>query len=70
MNSLKPGTKLLTAMDIARILNISKSYAYQLMKEGNIPCVHIGRSRRVRPQDLHQYIHDNLSSKNTGILNI
>lgn len=52
---------LLKASDIARILNISKAFAYQLMQKGDIPTVKIGGARRVRPEDLERYIQENIS---------
>ena len=47
---------LLKAGDVARILNVSLAYAYQLMQRGEIPTVHMGRSRRVRLSDLEGFI--------------
>jgi len=41
-------TRLLTAPDIARILNISKANAYHLIQQGKIPSVRINRNVRVR----------------------
>ena len=48
--------KLLTAGEVAEILSVSKSFAYQLMRTGEIPTVRLGRSVRVRPKDLDRYI--------------
>ncbi len=56
---------LLKATDVAEILNISKSMAYRLMQTREIPTVNIGTARRVRPVDLHNYIHTNLTPINT-----
>ena len=47
---------LLTAQDIAQMMQISKSMAYQLMQRGNIKTVKFGRSVRVRPIDLDHFI--------------
>ena len=47
---------LLTAQDIAQMMQISKSMAYQLMQKGNIKTVKFGRSVRVRPIDLDRFI--------------
>lgn len=55
---------LLKAKDVAEILNISRSKAYHWMQIGEIPTVRIGKSRRVRPEDLIEYIN-----KNTYYLN-
>jgi len=54
--------KLLKASDVAKLLNVSRSYAYLLMQSEEIPTVHIGKSRRVRPQDLKAYIEQNIYS--------
>lgn len=63
MESMQPTTtpKLLKAMEVAEILNISKSMAYRLMQTQAIPTVSIGKAKRVRPKDLDTYIHQNLS---------
>jgi excisionase family DNA binding protein len=47
--------ELLTGRDVAKLLKVSESMAYQLMRT-EIPCVKLGRSVRVRPQDLEEYI--------------
>ncbi len=54
-------TNLMTGEEIAKILHVSRAYAYQLMRQRIIPTVKIGRSVRVRPEDLQQFI-----AKNTG----
>ncbi len=53
--------QLLKAADIARILNISKSFAYQLMNRNEIKTVHIGNARRVRIGDLENFIKQNIN---------
>jgi excisionase family DNA binding protein len=53
---------LLTASDVAYRLHLSRSRAYNLMQTGNIPTVRIGKSRRVRLQDLEAYIMQNIYS--------
>jgi excisionase family DNA binding protein len=54
--------KLLKAMEIAEILNISRAMAYRLMQTGEIPTVQIGTTRRVRPVDLESFIARNMAS--------
>ena len=51
---------LLKANDIARILNISRAFAYRLMQTGEIRTVKIGGARRVRKSDLVTYIEENI----------
>jgi len=48
--------KLLKSEEVARILQVSRSFAYQLMQRGEIPSVRIGNTVRVRPGDLQRYI--------------
>jgi putative molybdopterin biosynthesis protein len=55
--------RLLKSDEVAEILHISRSMAYLLMKRGDIPTVRIGTSVRVRPEDLDQYIKNNVSQK-------
>ena len=52
---------LLTGDEVAKSLNISRTYAYLLMRRGEIPTVHLGRSVRVRSADLENYISSNIS---------
>ena len=51
--------KLLTAIQVAEILNISKAGAYNLMQRGQLPSLKIGRSVRVILRDLEQFIQEN-----------
>ena len=53
-------THLLTAPDVARILNISKGAAYKLIQLNQIPSVRINRSVKVIPEDLDEFISQNL----------
>ena len=49
---------LLKGSEVAEILHISTSFAYTLMRRGEIPTVRIGSVVRVRPEDLERYIHE------------
>jgi excisionase family DNA binding protein len=57
-------TNLLTGDELAKILHVSRAYAYQLMRQRIIPTVKIGRSVRVRPADLEAFITTNLGQNN------
>lgn len=59
----KKKVPLLKAIDVAKVLNISLPMAYRLIQIGEIRAVQIGKGRRVRPQDLRQYIESNLTSE-------
>jgi len=54
--------KLMKAMDVAEILNISRAFAYRLMQQGQIRTIKIGNARRVHPADLRLFIENNVSS--------
>jgi len=57
-------TQLLTVKDIVDALRISRSSVYRLFDSGELTWVQIGSSRRVRPEDLAQFIeqHRRLAS--------
>ena len=57
MNNIK---QLLKPEEVAYKLGLSKSMVYKLMQQGIIPCVKIGRSVRVRPVDLEDFINQQL----------
>ncbi len=52
---------LLKGDDVAKILNVSRSFAFQLMQRGEIPTVRLGRAVRVRPSDLERFITASIS---------
>ena len=55
--------RLLKPVEVASLLSISRSFAYQLLQTGVIPVVRIGKACRVRPQDLEAYIVQNIHSQ-------
>ena len=57
------GNRLLKGDEVARILNISRSQAYKLMQQGELPTVRIGRSVRVRYESLWKFIEENTTPK-------
>jgi len=48
--------RLLKAMEVARILNISRAMSYRLLETGELPAVRIKKAVRVKPQDLFDFI--------------
>ncbi|MCZ7551549.1 MAG: helix-turn-helix domain-containing protein [Anaerolineales bacterium] len=56
--------RLLTAVEVAQLLNVSRAFAYQLMKRGKIRTVSMEGARRVRPDDLLQFIEASLGPAN------
>jgi excisionase family DNA binding protein len=55
--------KLLKGTDVAEILNVSRAFAYRMMAEGRIPVVKLGRSVRVRPEDLQTFVTESVPPK-------
>lgn len=50
--------KLVTAEKVAQILGISRSKAYAMMRQREIPTIRIGKSVRVVVEDLESYIQN------------
>ena len=50
--------KLLTAEELAQILNVSTAWVYDHAdrKQPSIPCVRLGKSVRFRPEDVRTFI--------------
>jgi excisionase family DNA binding protein len=48
---------LLTVPEAGCALAISRSKMYDLLNSGDLPSVHIGRSRRVRICDIEQFVN-------------
>lgn len=61
---------LLRVTEVARLMGISRSMAYQLVQRGDIPSVKIKNSVRVKTVDVEEFIHRNYSgwvNDGTGI---
>jgi excisionase family DNA binding protein len=53
-----PTKLLLTVTEASQVLAISRSKLYELLNSGNLPSVHIGRSRRIRMKDVEHFVND------------
>jgi excisionase family DNA binding protein len=49
---------LWTAHDVAKLLGVSHEYIWQLSREGRIPTVSLGRSRRYRREAIMGWIEE------------
>lgn len=47
---------LYSPIDVAKVMGISRSQVYNLMNDGHLASVHIGRSRRISRQQVTEYI--------------
>jgi excisionase family DNA binding protein len=52
------GEQLLKPAQVAEMLHISVASAYLMLKRGEIPVVQIGKSIRVKREDLERYIYE------------
>ncbi len=48
--------RLLNAQDVAAALNMGLSTVYMLVERGELSSIRIGRSVRIRPEDLEKFI--------------
>jgi excisionase family DNA binding protein len=51
-----PATMLLTVEETAGELRIARRRVFEMIRDGRLPSVKIGRSRRVRSADLAAYV--------------
>ncbi len=48
--------RLLTASEVADLLRVSRMTVYRLIKEGQIKALRVGRSYRLREDDVDEYL--------------
>ena len=58
-----PAVKMMSAKDIAKVLQISRGLVYKLVAAGKIPCVRVGRRWRFNPNAIRLWV-DEESLKN------
>jgi excisionase family DNA binding protein len=51
-----PATMLLTVEEAAVQLRIARRRVFEMLRDGTLPSVKIGRSRRIRSTDLATYV--------------
>lgn len=47
-----------TVQDIAKILNVSKTTSYAIVREGNFKVIRIGRVIRISKQSFHKWLDE------------
>jgi excisionase family DNA binding protein len=50
--------RLLTVAEVARTLRVSNMTVYRLVNAGELPALRIGKSYRLRADDIDQYLAD------------
>ncbi|MDP9297429.1 MAG: helix-turn-helix domain-containing protein [Actinomycetota bacterium] len=48
--------RLLTVNEVGDLLRVSRMTVYRLIKNGEMPALRVGRSYRLREEDVHTYL--------------
>jgi excisionase family DNA binding protein len=51
-----PDPKFLTVAEVASMMRVSKMTVYRLVHGGELPAVRVGRSFRVKEEDVDEYL--------------
>jgi excisionase family DNA binding protein len=51
---------LMSTEELAKVLGLGRTRTYELLSNGTIPCVRIGRLRKVRRTDVDKFIESHL----------
>ena len=54
----REGLQLLSIAEVCRALGMGKSWTYRRLKSGEIPSVKLGRSIKVKQEDLEEYLEN------------
>ena len=54
--SANRSSELLSMQDVCEVLGMGKSWTYRRIKSGEIPSVKLGRSIKVKREDLEEYL--------------
>jgi prophage regulatory protein len=58
---------LLKISDVAKVINIGRSLSYELVTQGQIPSIRVGRCLRVSSEALEQWIKEKQQSKSKDV---
>ena len=47
----------MTVNEVADLLRVSRMTVYRLIKTGELPALRVGKSYRLREQDIHSYLN-------------
>jgi excisionase family DNA binding protein len=50
------GVRFLTVAEVATVMRVSKMTVYRLVHAGELPAVRVGRSFRVREDEVNEYL--------------
>jgi excisionase family DNA binding protein len=52
----KQALRLLSVNEVAELLGMGRSWVYQQLRSGELPCVQLGGNMKVRQSDLEEYV--------------
>lgn len=58
VQSAQGQTRFLTVAEVARMLRVSNMTVYRLISAGELPAVRVGKSYRLRDDDVDKYLAD------------
>lgn len=56
MTTFAPRGRFLTVAEVAQMMRVSTMTVYRLLKAGDIASVRVGKSYRIRPDDVDAYL--------------
>ena len=51
-------SRFVTVAEVAKLLRVSNMTVYRLVQAGQLPAVRVGRSYRIREEDIDKYLAD------------
>jgi excisionase family DNA binding protein len=57
-DSRRPESQFVTVAEVAAQLRVSNMTVYRLVQAGDLPAVRVGRSYRLREEDVDRYLAD------------
>lgn len=62
LTNFENGSPFMTVTEVALLLRVSTMTIYRLVKAGELPAVRIGRSYRLRPEDIDKYLSQSMGN--------
>ena len=56
MSQLEGRARFMTVAEVAQLMRVSTMTVYRLIKAGDLPAVRVGKSYRIREDDVDQYL--------------
>ncbi len=58
MARTNPISRLLTVVEVATLMRVSRMTVYRLIRRGHLKAIRVGRNYRVREDDLNEYLEE------------